>query len=79
MPLASSCGDPNPVPNATLSFTATCQEDLAVVQCRAGFVQSPREVSMETKCQVRARARVCVCVCVWCVNVCVCVRACVCG
>ena len=64
MPLASSCGDPNPVPNATLSFTATCQEDLAVVQCRAGFVQSPREVSMETKCQVRARARAYVCVCV---------------
>ena len=76
MPLASSCGDPNPVPNARLSFTATRQGDVAVVQCHASFVQSPREVSMETKCQVCA----CVCVCVRarvCVCVCVCVCACV--
>ncbi|KAK7101868.1 hypothetical protein V1264_020183 [Littorina saxatilis] len=53
--LPAKCGDPDPIPNASLSNVSKEQGDVVSVQCVKEFVQSPRYVSMEIECQINSR------------------------
>ncbi|KAK7116501.1 hypothetical protein V1264_002168 [Littorina saxatilis] len=51
--MPSQCGTPEPVSNGdVIAFHGNHQDDVALVQCDDAYVASPRDVSVDLRCQV---------------------------
>ena len=58
LPLPSHCADPDPVSHGDVVVSGSSQDDVAHVTCDVGYVEAPRNVSIEIVCLVSQYLRV---------------------